>query len=264
MSCKFIPAAAVVLFVALAGCQKVISLNVNNAAEKYVIEGNVTNLPGPYTVTFSQTDNVFDDYSFKGVSQAKVVINDDAGNSEILREMQPGIYQTAVLAGVEGRTYHLSITVEGQSFTSSSTMPRQVNLDSLYAEDLLNGAKTVKVVVPVFTDPPEKGNCYRINQYINGTLDKTLYYENDDFINGQKQSQALERPSADSTLHSGDRVDVEMQCIDYPMYKYWYSADLSSAGNGSNVPANPVTNIQGGALGYFSAHTSQTRSIMVK
>jgi len=40
--------------------------------------------------------------------------------------------------------------------------------------------------------------------------------------------------------------------------------DQSSLGNGSNLAANPVTDIVGGALGYFSAHTSQTRSIIVK
>ena len=264
MQYKLIAAIVIALFMTLSGCQKVISLKVNNTAEKYVIEGNITNRPGPYTVTIGQTDNVFDDYSFKGISQANVIIADNAGNRETLQEVQPGVYQTATLAGVEGRTYDLHITVGGQVFTSSSVMPHQVNLDSLYVEQLQNFTKTVKVVVAVFTDPPEKGNCYRVNQYINGALDHTLYYENDDFINGQLQSQPLLRPDPDSTLHSGDRVDVEMQCIDYPVYEYWYSVDQSSLGNGSDIPANPVTNIQGGALGYFSAHTSQTRSIIVK
>src|SRR5258708_40236921 len=111
MQYKFISAAAIVLFMILTGCQKVISLNVNNVAEKYIIEGNVTNRPGPYTVTIGQTDNVFDDFSFKGVGQAKVIISDHAGNQETIKEKQTRIYQTDVLALVVGKILTIRITV---------------------------------------------------------------------------------------------------------------------------------------------------------
>jgi hypothetical protein len=261
---KTLMAGMTALLMALTGCQKVINLNLKDATGKYVIEGNITDLPGPYKVTISQVGKVTDNYVFNGVSQANVVVRDNAGNSETLQEMQTGIYQTATLTGVEGRTYYLSIAVGGQHFTSSSTMPARVPLDSLYTEDVFNFSKTVKTVVPVFTDPPGHGNCYRFNQTINGVLDKTLYYMNDDFTDGKKSTWHLLRPDPDSTLHLNDLVKVEMQCIDYPIYKYWYSMDQSSLGDGSNLAANPVTNIMGGALGYFSAHTSQTRSIIVK
>jgi len=252
------------VFMALMGCQKVINLDLKAETGKYVIEGNVTDRPGPYTVTISQIEKVTEDYVFNGVSQASVMIRDNVGGSEVLRETQPGIYQTATLAGVAGRTYYLSITIGDKHFTSTSVMPYRVPLDSLYIEEVFNWSKTVKAVVPVFTDPPGKGNCYRANEYINGNLDKGLYYQNDDFTDGKTSTWALLRQDPDSTLHLNDQVDVEMQCIDSAMYKYWYSMDQSSLGNGNGLAANPVTNIQGGALGYFSAHTSQTRSIIVK
>lgn len=251
-------------FALLMGCQKVINLDLKNNVGKYVIEGNITDLPGPYTVTISQVGKVTDEYVFRGVSQASVQVRDDAGNNETLRETQPGIYRTTALKGVEGRTYYLDIMLGNNHFTATSTMPRRVPLDSLYIEEIYNFSKMVKAVVPVFMDPQGQGNCYRANEYINGNLDKTLYYQNDDFTDGRQSTWALLRPDPDSTLHLNDQVAVEMQCIDYPMYKYWYSMDQSSMGNTSNLAANPVTNIQGGVLGYFSAHTSQTRSIIVK
>ena len=253
-----------VSLVVLAGCQKVINLNLKDSTGKYVIEGNVTDLPGPYQVSISQTGKVTDDYVFNGVSQANVTIRDDAGNSETLQEGQPGIYQTTALAGVEGRTYYLDIRLGDLHFTSSSTMPSRVPLDSLYIVEVFNFSKMVKAVVPVFTDPVGQGNCYRFNETINGVLDKTLYYQNDDFSDGKQSTWSLLRPDPDSTLHSNDEVKVEMQCIDKAVYKYWYSMDQSSLGGGSDLAGNPVTNIVGGALGYFSAHTSQTRSIVVK
>jgi hypothetical protein len=246
-------------------CQKVINFNLRTAPAKYVIEGNVTNLPGPYQVKISQTEAVESNYSFNGVSQANVSIRDNAGNSETLREIQPGIYQTATLQGVEGRSYELNITIGQNSYTSTSIMPHQVNLDSLYTEQVYNFSKMVTVVVPLFTDPVGKGNNYRFNQYINGNLDKTLYGENDDFTDGRQSTWSLLRPDPDSTLHPGDRVDVEMQCIDSAIYKYWFSVDQASlGGDGGSQPGNPVTNIQGGAMGYFSAHTSQTKTIIIK
>ncbi|HLZ87945.1 MAG TPA: DUF4249 domain-containing protein [Puia sp.] len=265
MNHTFSTTTAFFIIILFTACQKVINLNLRTAPAKYVIEGNVTNLPGPYQVTISQTGAVESKYSFNGVSQANVSIRDNAGNSETLREVQPGVYQTATLRGVEGRRYDLTIRIGENSFTSTSTMPQQVNLDSLYTEQIYNFSKMVTAVVPLFTDPVGKGNCYRFNQYINGNLDRTLYGENDDFTDGKRATWALLRPDPDSTLHPGDRVDVEMQCIDRPVYDYWFSVDQASLGDdGGSQPGNPVTNIQGGAMGYFSAHTAQTKTILIK
>ena len=264
MRTKILSAVMTFVIMVLTGCQKVINLNLKDGAGKYVIEGNITNLPGPYTVTISQSGEVSEDYVFNGVGHATVVVGDNAGNTETLQEKAQGIYQTATLAGVEGRTYYLSITLGTEHFTATSVMPHRVPLDSLYIEEVFNFSKTVKAVVPVFTDPIGKGNNYKFNQYINGNLDKELYYQNDDFTDGKQSTWSLLRPDPDSTLHLNDQVDVEMQCIDSAAYKYWYSMDQSSLGDGDGLAANPVTNILGGALGYFSAHTSQTRSIIVK
>ncbi len=57
-----------------------------------------------------------------------------------------------------------------------------------------------------------------------------------------------------------------MMCIDAAVYKYWYSFLTGGASGDSNSasPANPVTNIKGGALGYFSAHTLQTKTVVVQ
>jgi len=52
--------------------------------------------------------------------------------------------------------------------------------------------------------------------------------------------------------------------IDYPVYKYFFSLENSATGeNQSATPANPVSNIKGGALGYFSVQTIQSREIKV-
>jgi len=245
-------------------CQKVIDLKVKDADKKYVIEGNVTDQPGPYTVTISNTTTFNSSWQFQGVGGASVTLKDDAGNSELLHESETGIYRTSTFTGVPGRTYDLHVTIGEKTFTSSSTMPLRVSFDSLYVREIVNFTKKVKAAVPIFTDPKGQGNSYRFNQYVNGRLDKVFYYLNDDFTDGQMNTFALLQPDPDSTLRSNDILEVDMQCIDKAMYKYWFSLDQSSSGQGNSIPGNPVTNIQGGALGYFSAHTSQRRSLTVK
>src|ERR1700754_2258389 len=100
---------ALLFVMILSACQKVIDLNLRNAPGKYVVEGNVTNLPGPYQVTIGRTGEGTTDYSFAGVGGATVSIRDNTGNGETLVEVQPGVYQTKSLQGVEGRTYYLNI-----------------------------------------------------------------------------------------------------------------------------------------------------------
>ncbi|HKO82838.1 MAG TPA: hypothetical protein VJU78_20670, partial [Chitinophagaceae bacterium] len=73
-----------------------------------------------------------------------------------------------------------------------------------------------------------------------------------------------EDENPEEEIESRDTVMLDMLCIDNVVYKYWYSVYQSATGNSQSAsPANPVTNIVGGALGYFSAHTKQTKSVVV-
>ena len=249
---------------AFTACQKVISLDLRTAPPVYVIEGNVTDQPGPYQVQIIQTTGFYAANTFSGVPGAAVSIADGAGHSENLTDNGGGMYTTNTLQGVQGQTYFLRVMIGKDTFTATSTMPSRVNLDSVYITSVLNGGKSVLVAVPALINPPAPNIAYYFfDQTINGYLDKTLYYGNSQFTAGQPNSFSLERSSPDSTLHIGDTVQVEMQCIDQAMYTYWSSVDQSATGQGSAYPGNPVTNLSGGALGYFSAHTSQVRGARV-
>jgi hypothetical protein len=57
-----------------------------------------------------------------------------------------------------------------------------------------------------------------------------------------------------------------MHCIDKVTYDYYYSLTQSSRNGpgGGATPANPITNIEGGALGYFAAFTVQKLTKVIK
>jgi hypothetical protein len=46
------------------------------------------------------------------------------------------------------------------------------------------------------------------------------------------------------------------------VFDYFNSLALMNDGQSAS-PANPLSNIQGGALGYFSAHTVQRRTVII-
>ena len=120
------------------------------------------------------------------------------------------------------------------------------------------------IIYPQFIDPTAFGNNYQFIQSRNGETDKSIIIANDNIGNGLPNSRPI--LSKDFEIALGDKVTVEMRCIDKPIYDYFFSLN-SVQGNGpggGTIPANPVTNIKGGALGYFSAHTVQKISLEVK
>ena len=89
----WIPMLFALISVAFNSCQKVISVDLNNANPHIVIEGVVTDKPGPYTVSLSMTGNYFTpSLYFPPVTGAKIVIQDDKGQRDSLKETAPGTY----------------------------------------------------------------------------------------------------------------------------------------------------------------------------
>jgi hypothetical protein len=269
MKPKYIIIIAASFLIFLSSCEKVIDINLDKVEKKYVIEAIVTDQPGTSKVSITQTKDFNENNSFPGVTGATVSISESGGPTYILTETSAGEYEATGLMGNSGKTYSLNVTISGKSFTATCKMPPAVNLDTIYVTDELLFTETRKIVNAVFQDPVGLGNSYRFIQYVNGFQENQILIRNDDYSDGRRIDNKLfyfsDSDNKDSTIiHSGDEVTIDMLCIDPAIYKYWFSLDRSSTGgSGQATPANPVTNIQGGALGYFSAHTLQTKTMIV-
>lgn len=263
MNMKYI--AYVFIFLAvtfLVSCEKVIDVKVNEAAKKYVIEGVLTDQAGSCQVTITQTKGFNEDNDFTGINNAKVTITDDAGAVSNLTQTSAGLYESS-LKGVPAKTYTLQVSINGEVFTAVSKMPLPISIDSLYINEVSFFSKTSKLVNVRYSDPVTLGNNYRFVQYINRIKNKGIYIQNDDLTNGRVSTATFY--NRDGDINKGDTVKVELQCIDPAIYKYWFSLSQSSTGETESAsPANPVSNITGGALGYFSAHTVRTKSVIAK
>ena len=260
-----VPAIAVLtaLLFTLSSCEEVITLDIDPADAKVVVEAEVTQGPGPHFVYLRKTVGIDDDNTFPNVAGATVVLSDDAGTVDTLQEFAAGGYASGHLVGVPGRTYTLSIASEGNTFTAQSTMPLPVTLDSVFNQtvDFFDGIRYP--VFGNFQDPAGTANQYRYVTWVNGRRLPGSVVDEDATYDGRYNRAFIQGPGAEIEL--GDSVRVEMQCIDAPVYEYFSSfAQLGNGPNGSSAPANPYTNIQGGAIGYFSATYRSAASFVVK
>ena len=259
-----------ILTVVFSSCQKVINIDLNSAAPQLVVEGNISDQPGPYTVKLSQTVNFSDDNVFPAASGAQVIVSDNAGNSETLSEITPGNYTTSVLQGTAGRTYNMSITFKGKNYTATSTMPFAVKIDTITVDTSSHGGfgggfgktKSIKISAQ-FKDTAGIANYYRLVETVNGIQKNNIYIVSDYLQDGAVISRNVS--TRDTTIHSGDAVTVSLQSIDKNVYEYFRTLNLliGPAGAQSASPANPTSNINNGALGYFSAYAVRSKSIVI-
>jgi hypothetical protein len=244
---------------ALSSCTKVVELDLKNSRPQYVIEGNISNNDEPGYVRITRSVN-FNETAYPAVTNATVIVSDDLGHADTLEQTTPGYYSSNG-KGIPGHTYHLLVQVDGKTFTASSTMPRQVSMDTLYAVKETPFGEDLITPYVTYLDPKSNTDYYNFMVYRNGQRSRKLFFTNDLFDNGQKTIQALR--DFDSSYVSGDRVTVEMQSISKEMHDYLYSVQQNLSQN-TATPANPIRMIKGEeVVGYFSAHTSQKRSIII-
>lgn len=249
----------------LLSCEKVIDVKIRDADAKIVIEGVITDEPGSLKVKLTRTVKYNNSNQFPSITGATVKVKDN-GVEYILNEISPGVYGNTLVSGQVGHHYELTVTTGTETFTASSTMQVPVPIDTiLIARGPFGQHKFASVY---YTDPAGINNGYRFIQYVNGQKEPAIFWDNDEFTDGQTTAVRLDNgvnnDSDPRMIHSGDSVRVELLSLDDVIYRFWSTLQMGGAdGDGFTAsPANPVTNIQGGALGYFSAHSIRSMTVI--
>jgi Domain of unknown function (DUF4249) len=250
----------------LYSCEKVIKVDLNNAAPQVVIEGEINNEPGPYRVSITKSVSFDSSNVYPPVTGAVVKITDNtAGITDVLTEILPGLYSTNNIEGIEGRNYSLLVQTGGKEYTSSATMPANVPLDSVTFYTNTFFGMTITNPVPDYQDPAGTGNYYLFREKVNNKPLRGLFVFDDRLSDGRYISTQLFNDS--SYIKKNDTTEVEMWCIEKNVFNY-FNQVIEAQGRGNNgpvaAPSNPLSNISGGALGYFSAHTVQRKKSVFK
>lgn len=249
-------------------CTKEINIDLNSTDPRPIIEGTISTVAGETKVKITKTINFSENAPFPTVSGAIVTISDSKNNRiDTLKETAKGIYSNTNLLGVEGLTYTLTVKIGSDIYSAKSTMPQKVLFESLNQEGesgTSSGGQgsflrnSVVQIVPKYTDLANVDNYYQFIVTRNDTLLNDIFIRNDVGFNGVFTDRPLLVEAA-----KNDVVKVAMHCLDKPVYDYFFG--LNEVLNQSTAtPANPVSNISNGALGYFKAHTSEQKSIIVR
>lgn len=245
--------------------QDVIDIDTSEFDNQIVIEGIVTDQDIPWKVIISKTANIYEESSIQYVSDANVTISDNSGNTEYLLETSPGVYQSDQLQGVPGRIYTLSVISEGKRYTATSRLPSPIELDSIGYKRLDPNSAAYDLMF-YFTDKEGIEEYCRINLYRNfNLLERESILYQDSYTDGE----AIVINDIGTNFYENDNVRVEVLSIGRDIYDYYsvlydiLDEDEEDEQFIELTSANPKSNINNNALGYFSAQSVRNYSLTI-
>lgn len=252
-----------VVSAALVSCKKVIQLELNDAEKKIVVEAILKDNPGNNKILLSYTSAVYTDQNFDKISGADVRVTDKDGNEYIFSEDPyiPGYYHNPTFTVLPDNDYSLRVDIDGEIITSTCHSFAKPTIDSViwYPSPFAPATADTAYMVDYYSvDNVNEVNHYRLRIWINGEEQTEYYYiGNDDFINGISYNA----PFFGADAHKGDTVLIEINALDKAHYTYLYT--LSSNESNSTAPANPTSNLTGNAIGYFTALSTDTMTVVI-
>lgn len=206
------------------------------------------------------------------MSGATVIISDDKGVVDTLKEKQTGQYFTNTLRGSIGSTYTLRVMYAGQVYTSKTTMQVPIPIYSM--------AYTLRPKNNSFRDTTV--GRYNIHCYFKDRLGikdfamlkvwvDTLYLQTIFLYDGKyTDGEVIDFNRFHHRFELNDSVRIEMYTIDETVYNYFATLNTILKTGGlegivsTGTPDNPNTNISNGGLGYFAAYSVQKDSIIIR
>ena len=289
--------------VAITSCTKEVQIDIPGYEQQMVVDGTIET-GQPAIVLLSSTANIYSPTNLEAylngfVSGATIVVSDGTINDTLVEvctdNLPPGTEEIAAaffgipvdqlvtlnlcgyfstqIVGEVGKTYELSVDVNGESYTSVTSILEPTPLDSLFWKPeppLENHGWSWAVL----SDPPGLNDAYRwevkrLNILPDGTQDPLFYkpfgpFFDDAFFDGLTFEFAYENPINffDESINEeyrgyyeqGDTILVKLSKLgraEFDFFEKKYN-QMYTAGNPFATPTNIPTNIEGGALGVWA------------
>ncbi|HZY80549.1 MAG TPA: DUF4249 domain-containing protein [Cyclobacteriaceae bacterium] len=267
--------------VVLAGCDEPITLDINQTPSRLVIEGQVTDSPGLQYVRVSRSGDFYKNGTTQRVTNAQVIVRDDSGEQMTFTHNPRGSADSVGYyipsknyVGVVGRTYTLSVSVDGNTYGSVDKLLRITKIDSMgyrpnvfrerEAEDESGDGKIWELLIYA-KEPQDTEDNYLIKYYRNDSLvynNETDVYVLNDYGVGEN----IDGVPSSVYYAPGDKARVEMYSLSrdgFLFYSDLVSILNSDGGMFGPPPANPRSNITGGAMGFFQVSAMTSKEVTV-
>ncbi len=251
----------------LLSCRKEIDFDYNEVSPIVVVEGRVTNEGTRVTITKSRS--VSDSVKGNCLTGAVVVVGGNGFSETVDYDPKARCYHST-MRGRTGESYHLSVDFEGHHYEGEATMP--IAAPVLSSEFVWFSVIDERMVVYELwardANPEErnyywyrmdrishhphfmgrqKSEPYRWGVFSNRGNPPGLIYR-DIWCMSERMADEDEEDNWDRILYEGDTVTFQLMSIDRGTYDYFTSLRAGQRGG-----ANPVSNLTGGCMGYFTA-----------
>lgn len=269
----------------LLACHPEPDLELPGYSSKLVIDGFIEQDKYPQVVlsrSASYFDNV-DSVSIRRfiVSTAKVTVS-DGKQEEVLTYRKgegffpPFIYQGTTLKGEVGKTYTLTVSLEGQVYTSTTTILPPPEFDSIWYKPVEEDSSKL-LIYGKLNDPVDETNFYRIFTKRIGKDAKyiPIYYSAfaDAPFNGQnftftmiRGSESITSIDNDTYFEKGDTVSIKFCSLTEPHFRFWSTLEneLYMTGNPFASSGNKIiSNISENALGIWGSYGARYYNIIL-
>ena len=276
-------------------CEKAIDFDLEDQEPKLVVEATIENETWPIVFLsnslnyFSTLDPYYIQQSF--VHNAVIYVSNGT-KTHVLKEyevpLQGGyslFYYTVdssnlatAFKGELNKQYTMEIEVNSKEYTATTTIPAITKrIDSMWARTIPGFYDPNKRALMVkATDPAGYGDYIRYFTSSNSEpfFPGLISVFDDKIIDGTTYSVEIERgvdrnlPHEEgySFFNKTDTVTLKLCNIDKATYDFWRTMEFaySSVGNPFSSPTKVLSNISGGALGYFGGYAAQFKTIIIR
>lgn len=238
----------------LFSCEQEVELKLKNSEPRVFIEGFIRTDSLYQRISIRKTVDFQSKNDYPGINDALVILSDEAGRIDTLKNIQNGIFRTQnPFEGIPNRNYFLKIHAEGKTYEAKAFLPDVVKFDTVVYQ-YINNTNIVRepgyYLVTIGKEPIGL-NYYRVLCFKNDSLFNGIgdYFISDDIlVEGNTIINALP-----FKFDKGDTAKVELWNIDQPTFYYYVSLikQLFSGGPFAPPSDNVKGNISNGALGYF-------------
>ena len=268
---------SVLATIIFSACEEIITIDINQAPAQLVIDGLVTSEDTIHMVRIIRSAD-FTGNDGEDVANAIVEVSDNLGNvfnythnPEGYDSLQGYYFSNQKFRGQELAIYQLNVTVDNHSYSASDTLRPITAIDSLSiqvddaaVEDPENEGKIYQIILYA-QEPQETVDFYYFKFYRDGLIDsdgdRNVYIFDDKVL-----GSSLDGLPSPILFREGEVASVEIYSLTREQFVYF--TDLanilnSDGGMFSPPPANPRSNISGGALGLFQVSGINRASILV-
>jgi len=284
MTKKFLIQWCMVATLVLLGCEDPISIDLPAGESFVVVEGWITDQPGPYRIRLSETLPFDSPETNPPVSNAVVSIFTNRGTATVLTEDpgSPGDYLTdsSTFTGIPGISYTLEVRIDEKVIISSSELLKESpifdTLTSTFVENIFV-PETLSftsgyLVTGFVSDPDTREDYYRWEITENGFVyekAQNLVLITDRFFNGKTFGFEL----SSILFHLSDTVTIQQYSLDKQSFEFLRNLNIQAIGLGKSSSTPPslvrgnLQNIRDTdeiVLGYFGASGVSSATLIIE